>query len=113
MAATILAAAAHKKPVLVDGFISTAGALIAYALEPNTADYMIPSHRSVEPGHDKMWETLKKEPLLDLDLRLGEGTGAALAMHLVDSAVAIMDDMITFEGGGVSDSDIASIENFE
>lgn len=113
IAGTILAAAAHKKPVLVDGFISTAGALIAQGLAPNSAEYMIPSHRSVEPGHDKMWKELGKEPLLDLNLRLGEGTGAAVAMHLIDCACAIVDNMLTFEAGGVSDSEIASIENFE
>lgn len=113
IAGTILAAAAHKKPVLVDGFISTAGALIAYGLSPKSAQYMIPSHRSVEPGHDKMWDELGKEPLLDLNMRLGEGTGAAVAMHLIDCACEIVNNMATFEEGGVSDSDIATKENFE
>lgn len=108
----ILAAAVHNKPVIVDGFISTAGALIAARLEPKTIDYMIPSHMSAEPGHQKMWEDLKKQPLLDLNLRLGEGTGGALAMNIVDSACAILNNMLTFDDAGVSTSETAIVENF-
>jgi hypothetical protein len=73
----------------VDGFISTAGALIAHALAPSAADYMILAHRSAEPGHRIMHRRLGKEPLLDLGMRLGEGTGGALAMNLVEAAVQI------------------------
>ncbi len=113
IAGTVLAAAAHHVPVLVDGFISTAGALIAQGLAPAAADYMIPSHRSQEPGHDEMWKLLGKEPLLDLGFRLGEGTGGAVAMHLVQSACDVMNDMLTFEDAGVSTSDTASTEVFE
>ncbi|MDD5350891.1 MAG: nicotinate-nucleotide--dimethylbenzimidazole phosphoribosyltransferase, partial [Chthoniobacteraceae bacterium] len=79
LAGLILASAAMKKPVVVDGFITTAAALIAQGLSPASAQYMIAAHRSVEPGHRAAQERLGKEPLLDLSLRLGEGTGAALA----------------------------------
>ncbi|MDY0351308.1 MAG: nicotinate-nucleotide--dimethylbenzimidazole phosphoribosyltransferase [Desulfobulbaceae bacterium] len=102
IAGLILGAAAHRKPVVVDGFISTAGALIAYGLEPFVRDYIICSHRSVEPGHRFMHERLGARPLLDLNLRLGEGTGAALAMHLVDAAVRILTEVATFSEAGVT-----------
>lgn len=102
IAGVILGAAARRKPVVVDGFISTAGALIAQSLCPASADYMIAAHRSVEPGHAAMQRQLGKEPLLDLNLRLGEGTGAALAMNLVEAAARILTDMATFEEASVS-----------
>ncbi|MCP4622696.1 MAG: nicotinate-nucleotide--dimethylbenzimidazole phosphoribosyltransferase, partial [bacterium] len=85
IAGSILAAAYHGKPVVVDGFISTAGALIAHALCPTAVDYMFAGHRSEEPGHNAMLKYLGLEPVLDLGLRLGEGTGAALAMGIMDS----------------------------
>jgi nicotinate-nucleotide--dimethylbenzimidazole phosphoribosyltransferase len=102
IAGLILGAAALRKPVLVDGFISTAGALLAHGLCPAAADYMIASHRSVEPGHDAALERLGKEPLFNLGLRLGEGTGAVLAMHFVEAAVRILTRMATFDEAGVS-----------
>ena len=102
IAGLIIGAAAQRKPVLVDGFISTAGALIAYGLEPFVRDYIICSHRSVEQGHRFMHERLRLKPLLDLNLRLGEGTGAALAMNLVAAAVAVLTEVATFESAGVS-----------
>ncbi len=102
LAGLILGAAAMKKPVLVDGFISTAGALIASRLAPLCCDYIIASHRSMEKGHRIALNTLGKAPLLDLDLRLGEGTGAALAMHLVEAAVKILTEVATFEEASVS-----------
>ena len=79
----ILGAAAHRGPVVVDGFISTAAALIAVGLAPQVRHYLIAAHRSQEPATSLMLEWLGLEPLLDLDLRLGEGTGAALAIFLV------------------------------
>jgi nicotinate-nucleotide--dimethylbenzimidazole phosphoribosyltransferase len=88
--------------VLVDGFISTAGALIARSLCPTAIEYVIAAHRSVEPGHRAMHRLLGKEPLLDLNLRLGEGTGAALAMHLVDAAQRILTEVATFDEAHVS-----------
>ena len=102
IAGLIIGAAAHRKPVLVDGFISTAGALIAYALEPFVRDFIICAHRSVEQGHRAMHERLGLKPLLDLNLRLGEGTGAALAMNLVEAAVAVLTEVATFEEAGVT-----------
>jgi nicotinate-nucleotide--dimethylbenzimidazole phosphoribosyltransferase len=89
----------------VDGFISTAGALIAAHLSPVAREYMIASHRSMEQGHRIALDSLGKTPLLDLDLRLGEGTGAALSMHLVEAAVRILTDVATFEQAAVSRAD--------
>ncbi len=104
IAGLILGAASLKKPVLVDGFISTAGALVASRLAPAAAQYMIASHRSMEQGHRIALQALGKRPLLDLDLRLGEGTGAALAMNLVEASVRILTEMATFEEAAVSRS---------
>lgn len=105
LAGVILAAAKHHVPVMVDGFISTSAALIASVLNPKTKQYMIPAHQSQEPGHQKMLELLGKQPLLDLDLRLGEGTGAALAMQLLDASIKIVNEMATFVAAGVSNKD--------
>lgn len=102
IAGLILGAAARQKPVMVDGFISTAGALIANAICPLSREYMIAAHGSMEKGHRPMLDILGKEPLLNLNLRLGEGTGAALAMHIVDAAAAIMKNMATFSKAGVT-----------
>ena len=106
IAGLILGAAAQKKPVLIDGFISTAGALIACKIEPFVRDYLIFSHRSVEPGHRFMQEMLGcTRPLLDLNFRLGEGTGAAMAMNLVEGAVAILTEVATFAEAAVAGAD--------
>jgi nicotinate-nucleotide--dimethylbenzimidazole phosphoribosyltransferase len=105
IAGVLLGAAAGGVPVLVDGLISTAGALVACALAPACADYLVAAHRSQEPGHRLMLEHLCLEPLLDLDLRLGEGTGAALAMPLVDGAAALLREMATFAEAEVSQAD--------
>ena len=106
IAGLILGAAARRKPVLVDGFISTAGALIACKIEPFVRDYLIFSHRSVEPGHRCMQEMLGcRQPLLDLNFRLGEGTGAAVAMNLVEGAVAILTEVATFAEAAVAGAD--------
>lgn len=102
LAGLILGAAALKKPVIVDGFITTAGALIAQGLAPASAQYMIAAHRSVEPGHRAAQARLGKEPLLDLNLRLGEGTGAALAMNLVEASARILTEVATFAEAAVS-----------
>ncbi len=102
IAGVILGAAFKQVPVLVDGFISTAGALIAKALCPPALDYMIPSHQSEEPGHQLMWQALGLRPLLNLNFRLGEGTGAAVAMHLVESSARVMCDVLTFSDAGVT-----------
>lgn len=105
IAGLILGAASRRKPVLVDGFISTAGALIAVAIEPFVRDYIICAHRSMEPGHRYMQEKLGLRPLLDLNLRLGEGTGAALAMNVVEAAVAVLTEVSTFEEAAVAGAD--------
>jgi nicotinate-nucleotide--dimethylbenzimidazole phosphoribosyltransferase len=106
IAGLIIGAAAQKKPVVVDGFISTAGALIAYIIEPFVRDYIICSHRSVEPGHRYMQETLGcNKPLLDLNLRLGEGTGGALAMNVVEAAQAVLTRVATFAEASVANAD--------
>ena len=90
----------------MDGFISGAGALIASKLCPVCVDYMIFAHRSAEPGHVWMSELLQKEPLLDLGFRLGEGTGAAMAMPLLDAAAAVLKDMATFQAAAVTQSEV-------
>lgn len=106
IAGLIIGAAANRKPVVVDGFISTAGALIAYKIEPFIKDFLIFSHRSVEPGHKAMQIALGcRKPLLDLNFRLGEGTGAAVAMNLLEGAVAILTEVATFEEASVAEAD--------
>jgi nicotinate-nucleotide--dimethylbenzimidazole phosphoribosyltransferase len=105
IAGLILGAAALQRPVVVDGFISSAGALIARSLARESAGYMIAAHRSCEQGHRLALTHLGKRPLLDLDLRLGEGTGAALAMPLVEAAARLLTDVATFGEAAVSTSD--------
>jgi nicotinate-nucleotide--dimethylbenzimidazole phosphoribosyltransferase len=102
IAGTILAAAYHKIPVVVDGIISTAGALIAQKLSPASLGYMIAGHASEEPGHRIMLKHLGLEPVLDLGMRLGEGTGAVAAIRIVELAAAIIRDVATFEEAAVS-----------
>lgn len=104
IAGVVLGAASIRKPVVVDGFISTAGALIAQKLCPQAASYMIAAHRSVERGHVAALERLGKKPLMDLDLRLGEGTGAALAMTIIEAAVRVLTEVATFGEAGVSEA---------
>jgi nicotinate-nucleotide--dimethylbenzimidazole phosphoribosyltransferase len=102
IAGVILGAAAHRIPVVVDGFISTAGALIAGGVAPLSCEYMIASHASVEIGHRAMMAHLGVKPCLEFDMRLGEGTGAALVMGIVEAACKVLDEMATFEDAGVS-----------
>jgi nicotinate-nucleotide--dimethylbenzimidazole phosphoribosyltransferase len=102
MAGLALGAAASRVPLLVDGFISSAAALAAIRIAPAAAGYLLLSHRSAESGHRLVGEALGLRPLLDLELRLGEGTGAALAMPLVDAAIRILHEMATFADAGVS-----------
>ena len=99
----ILEAAAERKPVIIDGFISGAAALAATALEPAVNGYLIASHRSQELGHGPVLERLGLAPLLDLELRLGEGTGAALALPIVRTSVRLLNEMATFGEAGVSE----------
>jgi nicotinate-nucleotide--dimethylbenzimidazole phosphoribosyltransferase len=103
LAGAILAGAAHHCPILIDGYISTAAAMLAVNLAPDVRPYLIAAHRSEERGHELMLEWLELEPLLDLDLRLGEGTGAALALSLVEAACKILSEMATFDEAGVAE----------
>jgi nicotinate-nucleotide--dimethylbenzimidazole phosphoribosyltransferase len=105
LAGLMLAAAANRKPIVIDGFISTAAAMIASSLAPATRDYLIAAHMSQERGHKLMLEWLGLNPLLDMNLRLGEGTGAALALHLIEASARILSEMATFDEAGVSDKE--------
>lgn len=99
---SLLQAAALKKTIIIDGFIVTASLLVAHSLEPTILDYCIFAHTSGEKGHQKMLEFLDKKPLLNLGLRLGEGTGAALAFPIIKAAVAFINEMASFKSAGVS-----------
>jgi nicotinate-nucleotide--dimethylbenzimidazole phosphoribosyltransferase len=102
MTGIYLAGAANRIPVVVDGFISGAAALLAYGLEPKVKDYLIASHCSVEIGHEILLDWIGINPLLNLNLRLGEGTGAALGISLVEAGCRILSEMATFGDAGVS-----------
>ncbi len=104
LAGLVIGAASHGIPVVCDGFISTAGALLACKLAPMARAYLFASHNSVEVGHRYMLDHLNLAPLLDLGLRLGEGTGAALAMELMDAATRILCDIKTFEEVAIADA---------
>jgi nicotinate-nucleotide--dimethylbenzimidazole phosphoribosyltransferase len=103
IAGLLLGAAANRVPVVIDGLISTAGALIACTIEPTVKDYLFAAHNSVEKGHRVMLAAMELTPILDLGLRLGEGTGAALAMLMIEAGLKIYNEMATFEEAGVSE----------
>ena len=98
----MLAGASHRIPVVIDGFISGAAALLATEIEPKVKNYLIPSHCSAEVGHSLILSFLGLKPILNLDLRLGEGTGAALGINMVDASTKILTQMATFQETGVS-----------
>jgi nicotinate-nucleotide--dimethylbenzimidazole phosphoribosyltransferase len=100
----LLGCRAARVPVVLDGFITGAAALVAAAIEPASVEAMIAGHRSPEPGHSLVLERLGLEPLLDLRLRLGEGSGAALAMPIVRGALALLNEMASFDEAGVTDA---------
>jgi len=104
LAGVTLGAGARRTPVLVDGFITAAAALAATRLCPSCGDALIAAHRSPEPGHGAILAALGLEPLLDLRLRLGEGTGATLALPLIAAALAVLSEMATFDEAGVTDA---------
>lgn len=104
LAGLVLGAAKHGIPVVCDGLISTAGALIACEIAPAARHYLFSSHRSVETGHKFMHERLGLEPLIDLEFRLGEGTGAAVAMELLDAATRVLADIKTFAEVGIENA---------
>jgi nicotinate-nucleotide--dimethylbenzimidazole phosphoribosyltransferase len=105
IAGTILAGAYHQSPIVIDGFISTAGTLIAHTLCPTVADYIFSGHCSEEPGHRAMLKHLKLEPILDLGMRLGEGTGGAMAMSIMEGAVRVFKEVLTFAEAGIADKE--------
>ena len=105
IAGVILAGAKNRIPVVIDGFISGAAALIAASLSPQVKPYLIASHQSAEPGHKIILEHLGLQPLLDLGLRLGEGTGAALGIFLAEASLKVLDGMATFSEAGVSEKE--------
>lgn len=103
IAGLIIGCAAERIPVVIDGFISTAGALIACELHPRIREYLFAAHRSVEVGHAVILERLRLQPMLDLQLRLGEGTGAALGMTLIEAALRLLREVKTFAEAGVAE----------
>ena len=105
IAGCALAGAYYRRPVMIDGFISTAGALIAHAICPTVAQYLISGHCSEEPGHRHMLQHLNLNPILNLGMRLGEGTGGAMAMSIVDAALGVFKEVLTFAEAGVADKD--------
>ena len=107
LAGVILGAAAQRVPVVIDGFISGAAALIAAGLKPEVKPYLIAAHQSVEIGHRAALEWLGLRPVFDLDLRLGEGTGAALAFHVIEASARLLNEMATFADAGVSEKSAA------
>ena len=105
MAGAILAARMERVPVLIDGYVATAAAAILYAADPTALDHCWVAHCSAEPAHKSLLQKINKQPLLDLGMRLGEGSGAALAAGLVKAAVNCHNNMATFASAGVSDKD--------
>ncbi len=105
LAGVMLAAAAHRIPVVIDGFISGAAALIATTLAPGLTDFLIPAHVSAEAGHKSLLKYLGLKPLLDLGMRLGEGTGAALAIFIAENSAMILAEMATFAEAEVSEKE--------
>jgi nicotinate-nucleotide--dimethylbenzimidazole phosphoribosyltransferase len=103
LAGVMLGTAAANRPAVVDGFISGAAALIAWALAPAIGPHLIASHQSVEPGHRIALDKMQLVPFLDMGMRLGEGTGAALAMHIIEAAARCLSEMATFADAGVSE----------
>jgi nicotinate-nucleotide--dimethylbenzimidazole phosphoribosyltransferase len=102
MAGIVLGAAAEHLPIVADGFISTTAAALALRLQPNARDYLFNGHRSAERGHTALIEFMGEQPLLDLSMRLGEGTGAALAINIIEGAAKLLSEMATFADAGVS-----------
>ena len=102
MTGIVLGAAANNLPIVADGFISTTAAALALRLQPKVRDYLFNGHRSAEHGHAALIEFSGEQPLLDLSMRLGEGTGAALAMHIIEGAAKLLSEMATFADAGVS-----------
>jgi nicotinate-nucleotide--dimethylbenzimidazole phosphoribosyltransferase len=105
-----LGAAARRRPVITDGFIATSAAALAVRFEPRVRDYLFVAHASVEPGHQPLFDLIGRQPILDLSMRLGEGTGAALAVKIVQCAAAAFNQMATFTSAGVPESETAGTQ---
>ena len=115
MCGAFIGAASTRKPVVIDGLISSVAALCAVRLCPNVRDYLIPSHASFEIGYRPVMKELDIKPLFDLNMRLGEGSGCPIAMMMLDAACAVMNDMATFEEANINDdylSDIRATDSF-
>ncbi len=108
LAGVIIGGAMMRRAVVLDGFISGAAALIAHQMSPRVTDYLFPAHVSAERGHRTMLSWMGLSPLLDLDMRLGEGSGAVVAIPIIDAAAACLSEMATFDDAGVSDRDTQS-----
>ena len=106
MTGMMLAAPRHRLAIVADGFISTAAAALAVAIEPRVRGYLVAGHRSEEPGHQLLLEYLQLTPILTLEMRLGEGSGAVMAMPILESAVALYSQMATFASAGVSEASV-------
>jgi nicotinate-nucleotide--dimethylbenzimidazole phosphoribosyltransferase len=104
IAGLVIGASVNKIPVVIDGFISTAGALIAYLIEPKTKDYMFAAHMSQEVGHKSILDKIGLRPVFDLNMRLGEGSGAALAMLVIEAGLKIYKEMATFAEAEVAEN---------
>ncbi|MEO6805936.1 MAG: nicotinate-nucleotide--dimethylbenzimidazole phosphoribosyltransferase [Edaphobacter sp.] len=104
MTGFILSAARHEIAIVIDGFISTAAAAIAFAIEPRVCNYLFAGHLSEEPGHQVLLEYIGLKPILSLNMRLGEGTGAVLAMPIIESAMCLYNEMATFASAGISEA---------
>ncbi|NOQ87233.1 MAG: nicotinate-nucleotide--dimethylbenzimidazole phosphoribosyltransferase, partial [Deltaproteobacteria bacterium] len=104
IAGLIIGSAFHRIPVVIDGFISTTAAMVAVSLKTSIKEYIFASHKSVERGHKVLLKRLKQKPILDLSMRLGEGTGAVLGISLIESGVRIINEVLTFDDAGVSEA---------
>jgi nicotinate-nucleotide--dimethylbenzimidazole phosphoribosyltransferase len=104
MTGMVLAAARLRLAIVVDGFIATSAAALAVALEPSLRGFLVAGHRSEEPGHQLLLDYLQLIPILNLQMRLGEGSGAVLAMPIIESAVGLYSQMATFTTAGVSEA---------
>lgn len=109
MAGCFIGAAYYQVPIVIDGFISAAAALVAYRLNPKVKAYMIPSHMSAEPGYIRIMEEIGLEPILHLNMRLGEGTGCPIAFSIIETAVDVLNNMATFEQAMINDDSLVDI----
>lgn len=109
MVGCFLGAAFNRVPIVVDGFISAAAALTAYKINPLVRDFLIPSHYSAEPGFDYMIKQVGLEPMLLLEMRLGEGSGCPLAFQIIEGATAVLNNMATFEEGNINSDTLVDI----